>query len=58
MKRIVISTYFILSALLMFAQSSVQAKIDPIEMLIGEQAQCWFLVLRLSVHNILMTIPC
>ena len=39
MKRIVISTYFILSALLMFAQSSVQAKIDPIEMLIGEQAQ-------------------
>ena len=39
MKRIVISTYFILSALLVFAQSSVQAKIDPIEMLIGEQAQ-------------------
>ena len=39
MKRIVISTYFILSALLAFAQSSVQAKIDPIEMLIGEQAQ-------------------
>ena len=39
MKRIVISTYFILSTLLMFAQSSVQAKIDPIEMLIGEQAQ-------------------
>lgn len=39
MKRIVISTYFILSALLSFAQSSVQAKIDPIEMLIGEQAQ-------------------
>ena len=39
MKRIVISTYFIISALLMFAQSSVQAKIDPIEMLIGEQAQ-------------------
>ena len=39
MKRIVISTYFILSALLAFAQSSIQAKIDPIEMLIGEQAQ-------------------
>ena len=39
MKKIVISTYFILSALLSFAQSSVQAKIDPIEMLIGEQAQ-------------------
>ena len=39
MKRIVVSTYFILSALLAFAQSSVQAKIDPIEMLIGEQAQ-------------------
>ena len=39
MKRIVISTYFILSALLSFAQSGVQAKIDPIEMLIGEQAQ-------------------
>lgn len=39
MKRIVISTYFIISALLAFAQSSVQAKIDPIEMLIGEQAQ-------------------
>ena len=39
MKRIVLSTYLILSALLLFAQSSIQAKIDPIEMLIGEQAQ-------------------
>ena len=44
MKRIVISTYFILSALLAFAQSSVQAKIDPIEMLIGEQAQVTLIV--------------
>ncbi len=39
MKRIVLSTYLILSSLLLFAQSSIQAKIDPIEMLIGEQAQ-------------------
>ena len=39
MKRILVSTYLILSALLIFAQSGVQAKIDPIEMLIGEQAQ-------------------
>lgn len=39
MKRILISTYLIISSLLAFAQSSIQAKIDPIEMLIGEQAQ-------------------
>ncbi len=39
MKRILISTYLILSDLFVLAQSSVQAKIDPIEMLIGEQAQ-------------------
>ena len=39
MKRIVVSIYLIFSALLLFAQSSIQAKIDPIEMLIGEQAQ-------------------
>ena len=39
MKRILISTYLTLSALLVFAQSGVQATIDPIEMLIGEQAQ-------------------
>ena len=39
MKRILISTYLIISSLLVLAQSSVQAKIDPIEMLIGEQAQ-------------------
>ena len=38
MKRLLISTYLILSALLLFAQSSIQAKIEPIEMLIGEQA--------------------
>ena len=39
MKRILISTYLTISALLVFAQSGVQATIDPIEMLIGEQAQ-------------------
>ena len=39
MKRIVVSTYLIPSALLVLAQSVIQAKIDPIEMLIGEQAQ-------------------
>ena len=38
MKRILISTYLLLSTLLVLAQSSIQAKIDPIEMLIGEQA--------------------
>ena len=38
MKRLFISTYLIFSALLVFAQSSIQAKIDPIEMLIGEQS--------------------
>ena len=39
MKRILISTYLTISALLVFAQSGIQATIDPIEMLIGEQAQ-------------------
>ena len=39
MKRLIISTYLILSVLLVLAQSGVQAKIDPIEMLIGEQAR-------------------
>ena len=39
MKRLLISTYLIASSLLVLAQSAVQAKIDPIEMLIGEQAQ-------------------
>ena len=39
MKRILISTYLTISVLLVFAQSGVQATIDPIEMLIGEQAQ-------------------
>ena len=39
MKRILISTYLIVSSLLVLAQSAVQARIDPIEMLIGEQAQ-------------------
>ena len=39
MKRILISTYLIISSLFVLAQSAIQAKIDPIEMLIGEQAQ-------------------
>ncbi|MBR1880995.1 MAG: hypothetical protein IJ804_09680 [Prevotella sp.] len=39
MKRLLISTYLIISSLFVLAQSGVQAKIDPIEMLIGEQAQ-------------------
>ena len=39
MKRLLISTYLIASSLLVLAQSAVQAKIDPIEMLIGEQTQ-------------------
>lgn len=39
MKRFTIFTYLILSALVVFAQSSIEAKIDPIEMMIGEQAQ-------------------
>ena len=38
MKRLIISTYLILSALVVFAQASIKAEIDPIEMLIGEQA--------------------
>ena len=39
MRKFLIFTYLILSTLLTFAQSSVEAKIDPIEMMIGEQAQ-------------------
>ena len=39
MKRTLISIYLIVSSLLALAQSAVQAKINPIEMLIGEQAQ-------------------
>ncbi|MBQ3361179.1 MAG: hypothetical protein IJG46_03480 [Prevotella sp.] len=39
MKRILISTYLIISSLFVLAQSAVQAKINPIEMMIGEQAQ-------------------
>ena len=39
MKRILISTYLIISSLFVLAQSAIQAKIDPIEMQIGEQAQ-------------------
>ncbi len=38
MKRTSILTVFIFSALLTFAQSSVQVKIEPMEMMIGEQA--------------------
>ncbi len=38
MKRISVIIAFIFSVLLIFAQSSVQVKIDPIEMMIGEQA--------------------
>jgi len=38
MKRYSILTVLIFSTLLSFAQSSVQAKIEPMEMLIGEQA--------------------
>ena len=38
MKRILFFIYLIPSALLALAQSSIQAKIEPIEMLIGEQA--------------------
>jgi hypothetical protein len=39
MKRFIIFTYLIISTLVVFAQSSIEAKIDPIEMMIGEQAQ-------------------
>ena len=39
MKRLIILTVLIASTLLAIAQGSVQATIDPIEMLIGEQAQ-------------------
>lgn len=39
MKRILVFIYLAISALTAFSQSSIQAKIDPIEMLIGEQAQ-------------------
>ncbi|MDE6647061.1 MAG: BatD family protein, partial [Prevotella sp.] len=39
MKRTLLLTGLLINALLVFAQSSVEAKIDPIEMMIGEQAQ-------------------
>ena len=37
MKRLIVFTCLVISALLVLAQSGVQATIDPIEMLIGEQ---------------------
>ena len=45
MKRTTIFICLILSALLSFAQGGIEAKIDPIEIMIGEQAQ-----VTLSVH--------
>ena len=39
MKRALLIIYLITSALASFAQASVEAKISPIEMMIGEQAQ-------------------
>lgn len=39
MKRTLLLTGLLINALLAFAQSSIEAKIDPIEMMIGEQAQ-------------------
>ncbi|MDE7455880.1 MAG: BatD family protein [Prevotella sp.] len=39
MKRTLLLTGLLINVLLAFAQSSVEAKIDPIEMMIGEQAQ-------------------
>ena len=39
MKRALLLTDLIIHALLTFAQASVEVKIDPIEMMIGEQAQ-------------------
>lgn len=38
MKRTILLTGLILNVLLAFAQASIEAKIDPIEMIIGEQA--------------------
>ncbi len=38
MKRVLVFTCLIISTLFVIAQSSIQTKIDPIEMLIGEQA--------------------
>ena len=38
MKRTILLIGLILNVLLSFAQASVEAKIDPIEMMIGEQA--------------------
>ena len=38
MKRVVTIILLIASALSVFAQATVEAKIDPIEMMIGEQA--------------------
>ena len=39
MRRLLILTYLVSCALLTFAQSSIEAKVDPIEMMIGEQAK-------------------
>ena len=39
MKRTLLLIGLIIHALLTFAQASVEVKIDPIEMMIGEQAQ-------------------
>lgn len=39
MKRTLLLTGLLVNALLAFAQSSIEAKINPIEMMIGEQAQ-------------------
>ena len=39
MKKFLLLIYLTVNSLLVFAQASVEARIDPIEMLIGEQAQ-------------------
>ena len=39
MKRSLLLTGLVIHALLTFAQASVEVKIDPIEMMIGEQAR-------------------
>ena len=39
MKRVILLIGLILNTILTFAQASVDVKIDPIEMMIGEQAQ-------------------
>ena len=52
MKRILIFTYLIVNSLLVLAQSAVQARIDPIEMLIGEQAQVTLTIPGDGIANI------